>query len=181
MAKIKSSLEIALARAQALGGVDREEEAAQEGERQGAILARRLLTGELTPPDLAAGIANLPAAGQNPARLAGAKVLLQGLSEKPEPSLSGLQEMAQVTDAAPAAARLNQAVQAMDKAVAALRETLAVELSQLLAKSGISGEAVRVNPRAHPAYKKRLQKTLAASAPDLEEAQAAYLKSLGAP
>ena len=178
MAEIKSSLEIALERAKALGGVDRKEAAAQEGKNKGAILARRLLAGDLEPQELAEKLSEIPDEGRGPGRMAAAEILLDKLAEDEEQALAGLRIMAQGTPAAKAADDLINSALAIQDKVEDFREELALELARMLMAVGISGSAVRANPQTHPQYQQRLDKALSALTPGLEKAKAAYKEAL---
>lgn len=180
MAEIKSSLEIALERAKALGGVDRKEAAAQEGKHKGAILARRLLAEDIEPQEMAESLSEISAEGRGPARLAAAEILLDKLAEDQKQALAGLQEIARGTPVAKAADDLIRSAQAIQDKVRALKGELALELAQVLMAAGISGSAVKANPQTHPQYQKRLDEALSALISDLEKAKAAYKEALGA-
>lgn len=162
MAEIKSSLEIALARAAALGGGGSEEIAREEGAKRGQVAARKLLIGQLEPTAMAAEMGSLSGEGKAAARRAAGRVLLEGLSQTPSRALAGLAALTERDSGAPQAIkRLSKALEAMAEAENQLADNLAAEMKDDLARAGISGSAVRPNPLAHPGFAQRREAALA--------------------
>lgn len=161
MAEIKSSIEIAMERAAAMGGASREEMAAEEGRRQGKALGRRAAAGDLSGPDLRAGLDRL-AAGERQAAVATAgETLLKELEEGRHQALEALLALAQDTPAEGPARELAGIMGMEDKVEGQLRQDLAEEMKAQLAALGIGGSAVRPNPLAHPDLEARAGEALA--------------------
>jgi hypothetical protein len=164
MAEIKSSLEIAMERAAAIGGGGREEIDRDEGDKRGKAAARKLLLGELDTSALSDEISSLSGEGLSAARLAAAQILLEAVPHIPDRALAGLgalvdQEVGQ-GDKAELVRRLAGAVMAIQEADLALAQEVAEDMTKELAEAGISGSAVTANPAAHPGYEERRQAAL---------------------
>lgn len=155
MAEIKSSLEIAMERAAALGGGGKEEIAREEGAGRGKVAARKLLIGELEPPALADEINSLAGEGKTAARQTAAGLLLEAVAQMPPRALAGLRALAENEEEHRGIRALALAVNDIHEAEAALAEELAEDMIQDLAKAGISGSAVMPNYTAHPDYEER--------------------------
>ncbi len=161
MAEIKSSLEIALERAAAMGGGDREELDREEGKKRGTAAARKLLSGDLDAPALADELASLAGEGRRAARKVAARILLEAVPQAPSRALAGLRALVGQGQAGQSLQRLSAAVGALQQAELDLDQALAQEAAAELEKAGITGSAVQPNPRAHPAYQQRRQAALA--------------------
>lgn len=160
MAEIKSSLEIALERAAAMGGGGREEIDRDEGEGRGKVAARKLLSGDMDPSALTGELSSLSGEGLSAARQAAAQILLEAVPQAPDRALAGLGVLAGQGAEGELVQRLAGAVMAIQQADAALSQELAQDLTLELARAGISGSAVRANPVAHPDYEERRKAAL---------------------
>jgi hypothetical protein len=160
MAEIKSSLEIAMERAAAMGGGGREEIDRDEGEGRGKVAARKLLSGDLDPSAMNDEISSLSGEGLSAARLAAAQILLEAVPQFPDRALAGLGVLAGQGDTGDMVQRLAGAVMAIQKADAALAEEVAMDMTQELAEAGISGSAVTANPAVHPDYAEKRKAAL---------------------
>jgi hypothetical protein len=146
MAEIKSTLEIALARAKSLGdGVDKVRE---EGRKRGRALARQVVDGVIPADDLVGSLAGLSAEEHPHAYKAAAEALLQAVEDGRPLAVSGLAAMAQGTPAEQAAQSLVELADKTAEADERFREELTALLKQRFASMGISGSAVRPNPEA---------------------------------
>jgi hypothetical protein len=161
MAEIKSSLEIALERAAAMGGGGREEIDREEGMKRGQLTARKILLGELEPRALADETASLSGEGLSAARKAAAQILLEAVPQAPVPAIAGLEVLVDKGDGADALQSLIEAVAGIHKADNALAKELTLEMTAELSQMGIGGSAVTPNPMAHPAYQDRRKAALA--------------------
>jgi anti-sigma factor ChrR (cupin superfamily) len=160
MAEIKSSLEIAMERAAALGGGGKEEIAREEGAKRGQVAARKLLIGELESPALTDEISALAGEGRAAARQAAAGVLLEAVPQIPPRALAGLRALAEKEEEEQGIRQLALAVNDIHEADLALAEELAGDMIQDLAQAGISGSAVTPNPTAHPQFNERRKEAL---------------------
>lgn len=179
MAEIKSSLEIAMERAAAIGGGGREEIDREEGAGRGKAAARKLLLGELDTSALSDEISSLSGEGLSAARLAAAQILLESVPHIPERALAGLGVLAGQGDKAELVKRLAQAVEAIQEADLALAEQVAEEMTRELAQAGISGSAVTANPVAHPDYEERRQAALSENFAQYNAAARELAEALG--
>lgn len=161
MAEIKSSLEIAMERAAALGGGGKEEIVREEGTKRGQVAARKLLLGELELSALADEISALTGDGRAAARQAAAGLLLDAVPQAPPRALAGLRALADQEEQSQGIKRLALAVNDIHEADAALAEEVAEKMIQELARDGIRGSAVMPNPTAHPDYQERRREALA--------------------
>ena len=164
MAEIKSSLEIAMERAAAIGGGGHEEIDREEGDKRGKVAARKLLTGELDTSALSDEIRSLSGEGLSAARSAAAQILLEAVPQAPDRALAGLGALvdqgAGQGDAGELVRRLAGVVMAIQEADAALAGEVARDMTRELAQAGISGSAVTANPAAHPDYLERRKAAL---------------------
>lgn len=161
MADIKSSIEIALERAAAMGAASRDDVAAEEGRRQGKALGRRAAVGDMSPADLRATLDRL-AAGERPAAMAAAgESLLAELEEARPQALPALVALAQGTPAEDPARELASVLGMEGKVEEQLNQELAAELLTQFQALGIGGAAVRPNPLAHPDLERRAGEALA--------------------
>jgi hypothetical protein len=161
MAEIKSSLEIALERAAALGGGGHEEIAREEGTKRGQVAARKLLLGELEPPALADELSSLAGEGKAAARQAALGLLLEAVPQMPPRALAGLRAVADNDEENQGIKSLALAINDIHEADEALAVELAKDMIGDLAQAGISGSAVVPNPAAHPDFDERRQAALA--------------------
>ena len=179
MGEIKSSIEIALERAAAMGGGDEQELLQAEAEKKGKLLARRLLGGDLDLEGLAREMAGLEDKALPFARRAAAQVLLEGMADNPQASLLGIRDLAQAAGAQEQALAVLSAAEAIHSAAAELEEELAREMAQDLAREGISGPALVPNPQAHPQYDQRMEQALGQASQELARAGERLLAALG--
>ncbi len=179
MGEIKSSIEIAMERAAAMGGGDDRELLQAEAEKKGKVLARRLLGGDLDLEGLVRGLAELEDAALPFARRAAARTLLEGMADNPQASLLGIRDLAQAAGAQEEALAVLSAAEAIHSAASRLEEDLAREMSRDLAQEGISGPALVPNPQAHPQYEQRMEEALAQASRDLARAGDRLLQALG--
>lgn len=175
MAEIKSSIQIAMERAAALGaGGGRQDEAREEGRRQGKVWGRLAATGQLGAQELAERLEGLEPDARPEALSAAAAELLNSLEQESQRCLSCLGALAQD---GPAQAPLARVARLMDQSGTLdqeLNQELARELMEDLAAVGISGSAVHPNPLAHPDLEARQQAALA----DLEPRRQAAILDL---
>ena len=179
MGEIKSSIEIALERAAAMGEGDGEELARSEGAKKGGAMARRLLNGDMDMQGFAAGLAEMQGPGLAAARVAAGEVLLAGMPGNPQASLLGVKALADSAGAPQAAEDVLAAAEAVRSASLGLEARLAEGLALQLRRAGISGSAVLPNPRAHPDYEELVQSDLGEVSGRLADAGQALLESLG--
>ena len=177
MSEIKSTLEIALERARALGD-DQDGDQIEQGRKRGEILARNLLTGELTPGQMLVEMGNLPPTAGQVARRSAAQHLLAGLLGNPEAALGGLAGLTG-EDAGPALTRLSQAVAAGAQTLVELDGELAAEMAQKLEAAGITGPALRPNPRTHPEFDERQERALGEARAAIRQAATEVLQIIG--
>lgn len=169
MAEIKSALEIALERAAALGAG--EDDSRREAEAKGRALARRVLEGEAEAGELA-GLE------PEPARRAAGRALLEALEGNRQGALPALEAMCSQGAAKEAYEALAQAQARREKARQELDSELAQGMLADLADKGISGNAVRPNPVAHPDYDARCAAALADAKAEFKTAGAQLLRAL---
>ena len=173
MAEIKSSIQIALERAAALGaGGGQDEQEREEGKRQGRVLGRRAATGELTPVDLGSRVDALPEAQRASAREGAAGAILEDLGEDWQARLACLAALAGGAGAEAAVLELARVLAQESRLAEDLHQVLAQELAQQLAAEGIGGSAVHANPAAHPQVKERYEEAVAELAPRRQAALA---------
>lgn len=169
MAEIKSSIQIAMERAAALGaGGGHDEQAHEEGKRQGRALGRRAASGELAPEDLAGRLKALPPDQQPAARQAAAAALMEDMGEEWQARLAGLAALAALgagSAAQEAVVELARVLAMEGRLADDLHQELAQELMTALAAQGISGSAVHPNPASHPQLKQRYEQAVAACEP----------------
>lgn len=166
MAEIKSSIQIAMERAAALGaGGGHDEQAREEGKRQGRALGRRAAGGELAPEDLARRLQALPAEQRSAARQAAATALMEDMGEEWQARLAGLAALAAGGAAQGAVVELARVLAMEGRLAEDLHQELAQELKAALAAQGIGGSAVRPNPASHPQLKERYEQAVAACEP----------------
>jgi hypothetical protein len=176
MAEIKSSIQIAMERAAALGdGGGQDEQDREEGKRQGRALGRRAAKGELTPEDLAISLGQLPPEQQDSARQAAALALLEDLDEGWQGRVAGLAALSAAgrPQAQAAVVELARVLAQEERLAVDLHQVLAEELKAGLAAEGISGSAVHPNPAAHPQLKERYDQAVADLEPRRQAALAA--------
>ncbi len=178
MAEIKSTLEIAMERAAAMGGGDRQELDREEAVRRGQVAGRRVLNGDLKPAELLGELADLDPAARRAARAAAVRVLLDGVPEQKNLALPALKALCEGTPAEEELGGLVEAVAAMDQAITSLAAALAAEQAERLEQAGISGSAVKPNPLAHPDYQARSQQAVAEPAARLAQAKQALARAL---
>ncbi len=160
MAEIKSSLEIAMERAAAMGGGGREEIDREEGDKRGKVAARKFLSGDLDVSALTDEVGSLSGESLSAARLAASEILLDAVPQASDRALAGLGALVGTGAEGDLVQRLAEAVVAIQEADAALAEEVAVDMTQELAQAGISGSAVMANPAAHPDYQERRKAAL---------------------
>lgn len=179
MAKIRSSLEIALERAAAMGGGA--DLATQEAHAKGKALARKFLGGDLEASSLALEVRGLGDQAAGPARGEAVKVLGRALLDGADRALAGLGVLVQGAGAAARQAheQVVAAQLALSGAEKGLGEVLAKEMSADLARAGFAGPALRPNPQAHPQKDQRRQEVLAEALTALEGALGRLQKELG--
>lgn len=156
MAEIKSSIEIAMERAAAMGAAA-DDQARDEGRRKGRALASRFGAGELDAEGLAGELAGLGADEAGFARAAGAEAFWEELAAGDPVAVACIAVLAQGGDAAGDASELAAITRAKREREYQLLEELSIEMAQSLAASGIKGSAVIPNPTAHPELGARLQ------------------------
>lgn len=160
MAEIKSSLEIAMERAAAIGGGGREEIDREEGDKRGQAAARKLLLGELDTSALSDEMNALSGEGLSAARKAAAQILLEAVPQIPDRALAGLGVLAGREEKAELVQRLAKAVMDIQKADEVIFQEVAEDMTRELTEAGISGSAVTANPAAHPDYLERRKAAL---------------------
>ena len=177
MAHIKSSLEIALERAAAMVGDKSEDDTLEreEGKKQGAALARKVLLGDVAPSQMIAEMEGLGSAGQEEARKAATEIFLEAIPEQAAPALGGLGALGGRT---PAFAAIHQAMEALQQAVIQLDQEAMEHLSRELAEAGISGSAVHPNPAAFGDWEDMAAQRLHGPLSDLERAKAGYAEQV---
>lgn len=180
MAEIKSTLEIALERAAAMGGGDRETLDREEAARRGKVAGRRVLNGNLKPAELVGELADLAPGARQAARAAAAQVLLDGVPDQKTLALPALKALCEGTPAEDKVGELVEAVTAMDQAITSLAAALAAEQAERLKQAGITGSAVKPNPLAHPDYEARSKQAVAEPAARLAQAKQALRQALEA-
>lgn len=165
MAEIKSSIQIAMERAAALGQADSGEQDREDGKRQGRALGRRAASGELAPENLASSLAGLPQEQRDSARQAAALALLEDMEEGWQGRLTALAALAAGGPAEAAVVELARVLAQEERLTVDLHAELAGELLAGLAAEGISGSAVHPNPAVHPQLKERYDQAVAACEP----------------
>lgn len=161
MAEIKSSIQIALERAAALGAADKGEEQREEGRRQGRAWARRQGLGELAPSELRGLIDQLAGAEAEGARVAAGETLVAEINAGNRAAMAGLLALTAGTPAQPAAMELARLLKAEEEVAVAVSRQLAAEMTAELLAEGISGSAVHPNPAAHPQLQARFDQAAA--------------------
>ncbi len=161
MAEIKSSLEIAMERAAAMGGGGREEIDREDGMKRGQLTARKIMLGELEPGVLADELSSLSGEGLSAARTAAAQILLEAVPQMPARAISGLEALVGQGQGAGSLRSLAEAVAAIQQDDAALMKELTLEMAGELFKAGISGSSVRPNPAANPGFDELIHAYLA--------------------
>ncbi len=149
MAEIKSSIEIALERAAAMGSAS-DDRARQEGRKKGKAMARRFMSGDIDTLRLGDELSRLDAAEASHARAAALETMATELERGEAAAAAGLQELAAGTEAAAAADALQELARDQQEEEAALVGQLSLEMAEQLSAAGISGTAVVPNPGAHP-------------------------------
>ena len=180
MADIKSSIEIAMERAAALGGGGRGEQEREEGRRLGKALGRRAVAGELSAPELAEKLGALDQAQRGPATAAAALQLLEAVEEGRRLGMAGLAALSAGTLAEGPVLELARVLGQEERLAGELSRQLAAELAEQLAAEGISGPAVRANPAAHPQMAQRHQQAMAELGPQRQAALEAVAKAFQA-
>lgn len=178
MADIKSSLDIAMERASAIGGGGKDELAREEGKKTGEVLARKLLLGDIDLDQFSSGLSEATGPGLLAARAAAGEILLAGMPGSPSNALFGLKTLAEAAGMPEYADRVLAAAEDINKAAGQLEEDLALEMARDLTAAGIGGSAVMANPRVHPDYEQRAQAALGEASQKLTEAGMALLKAL---
>lgn len=179
MAEIKSSLEIALERAAALGNADKDDERREEGRRQGKAWARRAALGELAPSELRGFIDQLNGAAAQGAFAAAAGTLLEEITAGNRAALASLIMLTADHPAQAAAKDLAQVLKAEEGVAIEVSRQLATELAATLAAEGVSGSAVHPNPASHPQLQERFQQAAAGLQGQRSAALRALEKALG--
>jgi hypothetical protein len=174
MGEVKSSLEIALERAEAMSSGDQGEEERERGMRKGQIIARKVLAGDLDPKQGSLEISALSGAERQGA----AQAMVENLVAKlPEQAALAFPALAELLDAA-AVQKLEQVLAEMTSARDGELAKLEDELGKEFAALGLSGPALRPNPLSHPQAKARLEAVLSPAAGRLQNAKAEALRSL---
>lgn len=176
MAEVKSSLEIAMERADAMGAAGKDDLLREDGQKCGQTLARKCVTGDVEPQALTSGIEELESGAQPYARKAAAEILLSALAHYPQQSMAGLEQLAGADS--PALASLRNGLKNASAIGSELDAQLGQELAGDLAQAGISGSAVRPNPQAHPQFGERLGAALAPTLAGLNQAGQELLKEV---
>ncbi|MGD8562687.1 MAG: hypothetical protein PVG03_09135 [Desulfarculaceae bacterium] len=174
MGEVKSSLEIALERAEAMSSGDKGEEEREQGRRKGQIIARKVLAGDLDPKQGAGEISALSGAERQGAAQTMVEHLMAKLQEQAPLAFPALAEL---LDAA-AVQKLEQVLAEMTSAGDGELAKLGDELGKEFAALGLSGSALRPNPLSHPQAEARLKAVLSPVAGRLQEAKAEVLRSL---
>ena len=146
MAKIKSTIEIAMERAAALGGGA--DQAQEEGLKRGRALARQTLDAAIEPAELIAGLEAISGDQRAHARRAAAEALLAAWEEGRTQAAPALAALAAGGEAESAAEALVELAAKSAQAEDLFREELAALMEQRFAALGISGSAVHANPDA---------------------------------
>jgi len=159
-------------RAAALGAG--EDDSKRQAQEKGQALARQCLEGDLSAADMAAQLA-----GMAPDSIASAaRALLEALGEDRQGALPALEAMCSQGATREAYEALALAQAQREKARRELDSELAQGMVADLAAKGISGNAVRPNPLAHPDYDSRCGAALAGAEAELKAASAQVLRSL---
>ncbi len=161
MAEIKSSIQIAMERAAALGGASQAELAAEEGKRLGRPLGRRAAAGELEPQGLLEALDKLPPDKRPGAKAAAAEALLGEIEQGRLQGLPALIALSQGSPAEQAGQQLMAILSMEGSAEDKLNQELAQEMAAQIKALGLGGAAVRPNPAAHPNLKARMEQSLA--------------------
>jgi len=179
MAEIKSSLEIALERAAALGSADKDQERREEGRRQGKAWARRATLGELAPSELRGMVDQLGGAEAEGAFAAAGQTLLEEITAGNRAALASLIMLTNGHPAQQAVKDLAQVLKAEEGVAIEVSRQLAAELAATLAAEGLSGSAVHPNPASHPQLQERFQQAAAGLQGQRSAALRALEKALG--
>ncbi|MFZ5584997.1 MAG: hypothetical protein ACOZHQ_03605 [Thermodesulfobacteriota bacterium] len=178
MAEIKSSIQIALERAAALGASDKDEERREEGRRQGKAWARRAALGELAPSELRGLVDQQAGAEAEGARAAAGETLLGEIAAGNRAAMAALMALSAGTPAQPPAMELARLLKAEEDVAVAVSRELAAEMLAQLAAEGISGPAVHPNPAAHPQLQARFAQAAAGLDAQRQAATRALAKAL---
>ena len=179
MAQIKSTLEIALERAAALGGGGAEEEDRRQAAKRGQAAARKVLSGDVAPGEINAELAGLAEEYRPVARQEAAGVLLEPLPRYRDLALEGLSALLPGEgEQRERLLRLENSLDELHRATLDLSRELGDELKQQLAAKGFSGTALRANPETHPHFEQRAQAALGDRLSNLEQAKQGLLQSL---
>lgn len=154
MTEIKSSIEIAMERAAAMGAAA-DDQAREEGRKKGKVLGRRFMSGDIDTGRLAAELARLEPGEASHARAVALEEMGPALESGDGAAAAGLQALAADTVASEAAEALLKLAQDQQDDEASLIARLSIEMAEQLAAAGITGSAVVPNPGAHPELTKR--------------------------
>ena len=180
MAEVKSTLEIALERAAALGGRDTEEEQRKEAAQKGQVAARKVLSGDVAPENIKGELTDLDGDYRAEAAREAARLLMEPLPRQRDLVLKSLSALLP-EDGEPRERLLylEKLLDGLHQATLDLSRDLGDELKEALAAKGFNGPALRVNPETHPGFEQRAQETLAPLLVKLEQAGNSLLLSLG--
>lgn len=153
-------------------GDDDSDATLEETRQQAQILARRFLAGDLLPRELEHKLREYSGAAGEAARQRLVELLLEALPEKGGLALQGLRVvLAEQEGSAAPLDELQTALERAQNAEAELEKELAQEVMDWMAEQGISGPALRPNPRAHPQFEARRQQAQAEALAPLEQAR----------
>ena len=179
MAEIKSTLEIALERAAALGGRDTAEEDRREAAQKGMVGARKVLSGDVAPKDIRSELSGLDDEYRTVAVREAARLLLEPLPGQRDLALESLSALvAAEGEQRERLLHLEKTLDKLHRATLDLSRELAAELKEQLAARGFGGPALKANPETHPEFEQRAQAALAGRLSALEEAKAGLLQSI---
>jgi hypothetical protein len=176
MAEIKSSLEIALERAAAMGGEAGGGAAIAEAASQGKVLARKVLNGSLPAHSLMQDINKMGGPAQPHARLAAADQLLDKLPQAWFLAGPALEMLAAKVDAQDLVSQLGRVIGELEQAVRLTENALSSELAKLCSGEGISGSALVPNPRACDHYEERIKQAMAGPQKELNRLRAELMQ-----
>jgi hypothetical protein len=180
MAEIKSSLELALERAAALGDSDKDGAAREEAAGRGKVWARKVLNGDLSAQGLIQELNAVPQDEMVYARKATGEHLLEKLPQAWPLAGPALELLAGSCGAREPVARLGREIASMDKAISRAEEQMRDEMTQAYGLLGISGGALRTNPKACADYEQRINKVLAGPRQELDKLRAQVIDCLEA-
>ncbi|WP_449245966.1 hypothetical protein [Desulfarculus baarsii] len=176
MALIKSSLEIALERAEAMMG-RAEDTAKEEGRKHGQAAARRFLSGDVDGAAMAELLAARPEEQRRPALAAALEHFVEALLNGDDLAVDGLAALP-LDRAKDKLAALITAARGRFQAAGQLYADLAAVMADDLARMGIGGSAVLPNPLSLPDLELRTQKALAPHLQAVQEAAQALQRAV---